>query len=269
MSISAEANGKLRTWWKKHEIAAAAVDAILNEIEKVSTAEDFTHKHAKGRHRVFDRINARLIRAGARITALRHDGQQPIAAWSYLKPQQTGVILDPAHPRDNQGCVCVRYFAMGWWPYRDRAGGVADVGSGIWSSEFTRHCLGRYLERGVGKLDDALFAAHRAFLDVDSRVVTAQSAFRLRVLDEVWVCERRVGREVGVPYTNMHYVVRTHLDFNQLGPTQEQGLVEPDPSAGEYRLGASFLALPMFKDIRKSGDRITVRIRDGMPPYIS
>jgi hypothetical protein len=266
-SIDAQARGRRRFY--KHKLAAdySAFDAIWKSITTTQVG-DFMLKSAKGRRRVFDRINAAVTRCGARLEALRLDGRRPLALWAILKPRGA-VSVDPEEPRDGQSCVCVNYFAAGWRP--DTPGGC--VSEGLWSFEMTDHALGRCLQRTPGvDLTAAIFAAHHAVLNVDSRDLPQEAAipFRLRVGPATWMCEIRVGYDISSNDREVRIVVRNYLEFDQLSPRQESELmIEPRPQANGFRLGDAWLMPCPFRRLRCDGALMLTDVSIEPPPLIA
>ena len=267
-AIDAQARGRRRLF--KHKLAAdyGAFEAIWKSIT-VARMEDFMLKRGKGRRRVFDCINAAVTRHGARLEALRLD-KQPVALWAILKPR-IAVALDADHPRDDQDCVCVNYFAAGWRP--DSPGGC--VSEGLWSAEVTDHALGRCLQRTPGvDLTEAIFAVHHAMLNVDARDLPQSPEraipFRLRVGPATWMCEIRIGYDISSNGYGAHIVVRNYLEFDQLSPRQEtEPMIEPRPQANAFRLGDGWLMPHPFRRLRRDGALMFTDGPIGPPPLIA
>lgn len=241
----------------------ASIDKVYQSSINRSIIEDFMFKKGKGRHRVFDRVNKNLCRHGARLEVSRLDGKKPVALWSVLKCRDA-VLAEPDHPRDEQDCVCVNYVFIGWSQETPKGG----AGEGLWSMEFTWHSLGRYLERSSGSdLSKAILAAHDAVLKVDIREVKKkrmgpnQTKFTLHVGNDIWKCEFRFGYEVSMDEgLHIHVVARTHLDFNQLNPDQEVGLILPLTQVNGFSLGESWLTPAPFRDLERHGKKVSMKI---------
>jgi len=153
--IDAQARGRRRVYKQKLAADYAVFDATWRSLNR-SQVEDFMLKNGKGRRRIFDRINAAVTRCGGRLEALRRDGKPPLALWAILKPRDA-VSVDPDHKRDDQDCVAVNCFAVGWQP--EHPDGLID--EGLWTLEITDHALGRCLQRTPGiDLTAAIFELH-------------------------------------------------------------------------------------------------------------
>jgi hypothetical protein len=263
--ISAEARGRRRVWRQQRKAAyEAAVETLFSTIKR-RDVEDFMFKAARGRRRVFDRVDQQLRRHGAQLQALRLEGKRPCAIWAILRPRRA-VTLNSDLPGDAQNCVTVNYLVFGSTPEEP----MGALGEGLWTLEIKDHAIGRFFERGNSDPDQAIFAIHDAVLNVDSRdLQDGTRSVRLRVGDDVWCGEVRAGFDVSIANFGLHVIVRTHLGFDQLNPGQEFGLIQPRPQAGPYRLGESWLAPPPFRTLQINGERVTVDSYTPPPPLFA
>lgn len=251
--VDAEARGQLRVYLKKLEVDHAAFMKACEVVVR-PTFRDFLRKKEKGRARVFKRINEAITRHGARLMHKRLTGNRPVALWAVLEPRTT-LWVKPEHPRDEQDCVCLNFFYIGW--IGDR--GVAT--EGLWTVEVTKHALGRYLQRSADRdPTEAIFAAHEALLKLPDSVLE-KLQFKLRVGDHAWQCEPNFGRD---PHEeiNVHITLRTYLEFDQLSPQQEAELVSSNMrTSGAPMAETWLLPIPLKRIVEVEDGFFEVRRR--------
>ena len=245
VSIDQRSRRLVREFKRKLAIDSAAIDRwTADQIVQPRMLRDFLLKKGKGRRRVFARIDAELRRFGARLEGVDLDGNRPRALWAFLVPHDHSVAYGA--PRDEQPCITVDYLLLYCEPGR-----IPVLGRGLWSLEVTDHALGRWFQRGPNTdPSEALFAAHRAVLDVDVRdlLEPPRPAFRMRNASGVWICELHDTGDDDGEHT-IHVMLRTYLDFNQIHADQELELITPRPEAEHRLVNTVLVPHPLRSDI--------------------
>jgi hypothetical protein len=143
--VSIKAKGRVRQLKKQLEADYATFDAVYRRWSADDgPLLDFVKKRGKGRQRAFDRLASQMLGIGARLEGARFEGKEPVALWAILKPRGA-VLVKPEHPRNQQACITLNYFAVG--ALSSARSGRAGVAEGLWSLQFQIHSLGRYFDR--------------------------------------------------------------------------------------------------------------------------
>ena len=172
---------RMRREWLRTDISRRyeRLEAAMSVKATRSAVDDYARKRSPlGRQRAL----AKLKRAFADAQPEAFAGG--VALWSFLKPgdARDWTTADD-HPRDRQPCVRL-YFLL-----CDRTG----CHSGLWSLEFTDHCIGRLVSDARSPLAlgaaETMHAAHRNLMAASSTVVLRwPDDFLLAVEDGVFRC---------------------------------------------------------------------------------
>lgn len=148
-TISAEARGRLRLLVTQLENDARRIERAADALPR-RMLRDLALKSEIGRARTLARILAMMP-----VPPFHSDGRR--LAWRYLKPtaRVPAAAGAPDQAADEQACVTMYAVLV-------NSGGRPRVSVEPFGAAFTRHCLGRLLDRSGMRADpvDAMFAAH-------------------------------------------------------------------------------------------------------------
>jgi hypothetical protein len=160
------------------------------------------------------------------------DNSVPVVIWAYLKPGNAAAwAADDASDRDRQRCLRVFFLLV------DRNG----LHTGLWSIEFTNHCILRLLDDDRSPLGmtavEAMLAAHRNLLGASATaLLSSLDDFLVQAGDGVFRCSAVIGEmEHG---SQMFCRADSWLHSSQLRRDQQPS---PPATEPEDRLGSELL----------------------------